>query len=226
MHAVVGDIALRVDWLSPDVAATAARLRRLGLAVVEASGARGPVLDLAGRPLAILAAPSGERHERLVALADRLSVSSSASAGPAAPGVTGLAAIGWATVDAQRASAGLLRVPVVDLLDAGPDDALGAHAYGLPAEDGEGGPPVLFLEPAREGPLAAALARFGEGPVALYLAGAPGPPADRSLRAPAATPVGAARLVRPERPWGPFLLLVGALSTDRRSLAHPTGPVA
>lgn len=66
---------------------------------------------------------------------------------------------------------------------------------------------LILLEPSTEGRLAAALARHGEGAVALYLrAPAPAPAAtDASLRP---TPLGPARLATPERRYGPHLLLI------------------
>jgi hypothetical protein len=90
---------------------------------------------------------------------------------------------------------------------AAPDDALGARAR----IDTRTHPHVILLEPSTEGRLAAALARHGEGPLALYLAieGVMPPLLTSRLRPPRRWPGGdAARLLIPARPWGPFVFLV------------------
>lgn len=71
-----------------------------------------------------------------------------------------LVALGWGTVDTERATAdaGEVATPLAD------DLLLGARATRL------GAGPVVLLEPITEGRLAAALARRGEGPIALYVA--------------------------------------------------------
>jgi hypothetical protein len=103
--------------------------------------------------------------------------------------------VGWATVDLERAAsdAGL---PTLELPA---DRLLGARAARL------GGGPLVLLEPNTEGRMAAALARRGEGPIALYVAAA-------DLAIPTTTgptavgPFGPAMLLEPGLPWGPFLL--------------------
>lgn len=96
-------------------------------------------------------------------------------------------AIGWATVDLERAAASLVPgppasaplgrpvraestpgAPDADL----PDELLGAVARIVAGPPGgpSGGPSLVLLEPSREGRLAAVLARRGEGPAVLYLA--------------------------------------------------------
>ena len=74
-----------------------------------------------------------------------------------------IVAIGWATVEIHRLAAELGREAA-----ARPDDPLLGARTALIAGD----PPLLLLEPATEGRLAASLARFGEGPVALYVTAA------------------------------------------------------
>ncbi len=137
-------------------------------------------------------------------------------------------AVGWADVDLEAAAERLGVQPAEVPRDA----ALGARtalAVGLP------GFPLLLLEPDREGPLAASLARFGPGPCVLYLraplaatslpvrpahAGAADastagrPP---SLRRPAAGPFGPQRLLDSRPPWGPHVAIVTAG-------ADPDGP--
>jgi hypothetical protein len=80
---------------------------------------------------------------------------------------------------------------------------------------------LVLLEPSTEGRLAAALARHGEGPVALYAVVAPR--ALDSLRAlavaagvrlsqPAPGPFGHSVLVAGGQPWGPHLLVAADIS--------------
>jgi hypothetical protein len=106
-----------------------------------------------------------------------------------------IAAIGWATVAAERAErelGGVLDEP--GRWEAAPrDELLGATVRLWRGEDGE--PPLLLvLEPDREGHLAAALARHGEGIAAIYITGA----AETAFTAgllprPASGPLGPAR---------------------------------
>lgn len=121
---------------------------------------------------------------------------------------------GWATVELDRAevevtaSLASFGPPTVE---ARPDDeALGARCRILRFA---GDRDLLLLEPATEGRLAASLARFGEGSMALYLV--VGPPAVERARAagfslsrPAGGPLGRERLVVVGPAWGPHLLLV------------------
>jgi hypothetical protein len=84
-------------------------------------------------------------------------------------------AIGWATVETERAEVELLRAlgdglgPFVDAPD---DELLGARCRSAAA----GTPPfVVVLEPSTEGRLAGSLARIGEGPVAVWFSLEAGP---------------------------------------------------
>lgn len=125
----------------------------------------------------------------------------------------------WATVELDRAElevVGALAGKTDGLTDPGVEDApdervLGARARLLRYP---GDREVLLLEPSTEGRLAAALARHGEGRVALYLltdASAP----ERARRAgfkltsEGRGPFGAERLVLDGPRSGPFLLLAG-----------------
>src|SRR5436190_19537373 len=77
-----------------------------------------------------------------------------------------VAGIGWATVELDRAARELASVGA--FVAAPRDAALGASAMRSPVQ--KGGPPaIVLLEPDTEGLLAAALARFGEGVLAVYL---------------------------------------------------------
>lgn len=123
----------------------------------------------------------------------------------------GLVAIGAATVDWQRAA----RVLDADFdwpsLDR--DPLLGASVRRAP---GEGEPLILLLEPDTEGPLAAGLARFGEGPAAIYVRPrrlpSPALPTRRSARS---GPFGAAWLLPGPR-WGPHVVVLEPRATIDR----------
>ena len=130
--------------------------------------------------------------------------------------------IGWATVELERAEVEVAEDwPArhglgVAHIDAAPgDQLLGASSRLVRFGDGptSAARDVVLLEPSTEGRLAAALARFGEGGVALYLIGDGGAPA-RARRAgfvlssEADGPLGPERLVVVGPRWGPFLLLV------------------
>jgi GNAT superfamily N-acetyltransferase len=88
------------------------------------------------------------------------------------------------------------------------DEALGAFAMRTRLEDGT---VLLLLEPSTEGRLAAALARRGEGPVAIWVAG---PPPGTDLPMAASALGGRSWLARPPSPWGPFLLYHQAMESE------------
>ena len=126
------------------------------------------------------------------------------------PGQTVLG-VGWATVDAERAATELARRwPRSAPFEAGTRESLlgAACLVGRPvAHDGR---PVrlVVLEPVREGRLAASLARHGEGPAALWLAGGPGTPDGGPVSRRAGGPFGPERLVLGGPAGGPHLLVV------------------
>ena len=72
-------------------------------------------------------------------------------------------ALGVATVDGERAAAGL---PGLAFRPASDDELLGARVFAAPLPTGR---TLLLLEPSREGRLTAFLARHGEGLAALYI---------------------------------------------------------
>jgi hypothetical protein len=112
-----------------------------------------------------------------------------------------LVAVGWATVDVERAVAAW---PSDDLRPLPDDPDLGARAVAI-----EGVEAVVLLEPITEGRLAAALARHGEGPIAVYLrppAGAAGSPI--TARRSGSGPFGRQALVGRGRSFGPFVIAV------------------
>ena len=121
--------------------------------------------------------------------------------------------LGWATVELDRAERELAIGPAVRSRDLSDDPLLGARSRFLEIADHDD---VLLLEPATEGRLAASLAHFGEGPLALYLL----VPPDRFgevvealvrggfvLSAEASGPFGRERLVLGGPPWGPQMLI-------------------
>lgn len=121
---------------------------------------------------------------------------------------------GWATVELDRAEAevGAMVGPSSDLTvtEAAPDLVLGARCRILRSAGTE----IALLEPSTEGPLAAALARHGEGSLVAYLlvdaaALERARAAAFSLSKEGEGPFGRERLVRLAPRWGPFLVLAG-----------------
>jgi len=111
-----------------------------------------------------------------------------------------LVALGVATVDPERWSAehGLpAPTPGAD------EPSLGARSALMVG----GAVTTVLLEPTTEGRLAAALARHGEGPVCVYMEGVDADGVDAMPVAP--TALGRpGRLVRPDSPSGPFVIMV------------------
>lgn len=120
----------------------------------------------------------------------------------------------WATVELDRAESairgdapGHARISAQAVAD---DDILGARCRLVHRERGA---PLLLLEPATEGRLAASLARLGEGPVALYATLPAGGvevlrAAGVQLSAEAGGPLGRQRLVVGGPRWGPHLIVI------------------
>ena len=126
-----------------------------------------------------------------------------------------LAAIGWATVELDRAVAELGARLATTFEPAARDGLLGATVRQSPDQE----PPILIEEPDTEGRLAGALAQHGEGPIVLYL-GVPHFAAVSSTLSTRAGrgPLGPARLLVNGPPRGPFLILVESQKrTEQRS---------
>lgn len=150
---------------------------------------------------------------------DRLLAALTAEAdAPAARATAGrLIALGWATVELDRAASEIgaeLGIPAERFLGAVESFALGARCR-VARDVLSRGVSVVLLEPATEGRLAATLARLGEGPAAAWLAVDDLPLAIDELRiAGVATsagrtgPFGAERLVLDTPIHGPYRLLV------------------
>ena len=135
-----------VTWRARVPDAVAGRFRRSGFAVTAAAGWQ---VDLGGDLVRI---EQGGTHDTLV-------VEPIAVRHPS-PSTGRLIAVGVATVDHER----LARDLEIELSAiAGEEPSIGARSWSVP------GTRLRLLEPSTEGRLAAALARHGEGPIALYL---------------------------------------------------------
>jgi hypothetical protein len=146
----------------------------------------------------------------------RQAVEAILDATPGAAAGRTVVALGWATVDADRAAAELIErwpgcgpfVPVA------PEILLGASCHaGRPITEGGLVVGLVLLEPSTEGRLAATLARHDEGPAVLWLADTSAPRApdadDRGLVSVTAEgPFGPERLLLRGRVAGPHLLLL------------------
>lgn len=135
-------------------------------------------------------------------------------------------AVGWATVDVARTAADLAAAGGGTVRPAAPDGLLGATvAVVLPAAHGTNptpvsGPALVLLEPATEGRLAEALARWDEGASVLYLGpldGDLGSALERLAAAGVRTtsgrgPFGAAAVIQDGRATRPLLMLVAVPS--------------
>lgn len=125
----------------------------------------------------------------------------------------GVVAVGWATVELDRAASQVgaaLGVVPGAFEDAAPEPLLGAHCRLGPVIEGPGegrGFRVVLLEPSTEGRLAATLARLGEGPAAAWVERRSAMPSRLSVEA--VGPLGAARLVLGGPIHGPHILLLG-----------------
>jgi hypothetical protein len=142
------------------------------------------------------------------------------------PEAIALHAIGWATVDAERAAGQLrtvLALPMLEAVALPAEGVLGARCLRLQSDDGDagGGPAIVLLEPTREGRLAAALARRGEGVAVAWVA--PGLDDTRLLAranlgglvlSPVGRgPFGTERLVLGGPAWGPHLVFTAPGAT-------------
>ncbi|HVL54820.1 MAG TPA: GNAT family N-acetyltransferase [Vitreimonas sp.] len=121
---------------------------------------------------------------------------------------------GWATVELDRATdevGAALGEARLDPVPAADDELLGARARLVRFADRD----VVLLEPSTEGPLAASLARFGEGIAVRYLVGDAQMvhrvrAAGLRLSAVGNGPLGRERRLLVGPAWGPHLLLVDA----------------
>jgi hypothetical protein len=132
-------------------------------------------------------------------------------------------AIGWSTIELDRAAAEL--GAAFDILPDRFVDAGGSIALGARCRIGRGvleGLSLVLLEPATEGLLAASLARVDEGPVAVWLTAAglapttaPGQATSAAASARRGGPLGPERLLLGGPIHGPYRLLVEPAGTIR-----------
>jgi len=118
-------------------------------------------------------------------------------------------ALGWATVELDRAASELARdlgFPVGAFRDAIGSEALGAHCRVVHGALPDG-LSLAILEPATEGRLAATLARFGEGPVVVWYTTDEGVSVEAVVGR--AGPFGPERLVTGDPVHGPHRFLIG-----------------
>lgn len=126
-----------------------------------------------------------------------------------------LASVGWATVDLERAAAEFeARWPGLRFIaPVSADVVLGARARVAGTDVSANGPApiaLVLLEPSTEGRLAASLARFGEGPTAVWVTPdrAEGKPVEPRTSARFDGPFGPERLVLGGPIAGPHVLLL------------------
>jgi hypothetical protein len=192
---------MRLRWESETPLATARWFANLlDLALESPDGV--PRIDLGGATLEVAEpADGGSTDERLHVR----ETAPTAGASPARP--IRFAAVGFATVDTERAAS----ERGWQLRRGDPDRILGADAtFVIDPER------VLLLEPRTEGRLAASLARWGEGPAAIYLAPAGDLDGAReAIRARGGRvttvstgPFGREFAILGQRIWGPHLVLV------------------
>jgi hypothetical protein len=146
-----------------------------------------------------------------------------------------LQAIGWVTVDAERAASELrtaLELPLIDAVALPADGSLGARCLRIATEleaeaeleerePGDAPPALILLEPNTEGRVAASLARRGEGVAVAWVA--PGLDDTRLLAranlgglvlsAVGRGPFGTQRVVLGGPAWGPHLVLAAPGAT-------------
>lgn len=118
-------------------------------------------------------------------------------------------AIGWATVELDRAASELaadLGISPGAFVDALDSLTLGARCR-VAASVLPGGLTLAILEPAWEGRLAATLARLGEGPAVTWYR--TDTPVDIHASSPRSGPFGSERLVTGDPVHGPHRLLIG-----------------
>jgi hypothetical protein len=190
-----------IEWVDPDPRALISRLGRAGLRP-SASGS----IDLSSATLQIVKGgdragsdrAGGLRAPNLTELPGPDVLERSGAWPERTPS---LVAIGWATVDLERATGAL---PGMAFVPAADDPLLGARVWVC----ADRVPAASLLEPTTEGRLAATLVRYGEGPAVLYVSI---PRGSRSATQ-ADGPFGSSSLIRGGPAWGPHVVVVAAFS--------------
>ena len=216
----------RLTWQAPDTRVLAASLgERLGIEPRPGGLVRGAFLlhlggcELEVRPWVSEGPQDLPRHEGRLMLEPVPNGEEAPDASPDDP--ISLHALGWATVELDRAEAEL--DPWIGEAAPGPhersDPHLGARAV-LRRGASLPGAWTALLEPSTEGAVSASLARDGEGPCALYLRPAAG--LDAWLGAAAAGAGGQLR----EGPFGRQVLLRGAFTGPHLLVTEGLDPAA
>ncbi|MFI5225179.1 MAG: hypothetical protein ACHQ3P_00725 [Candidatus Limnocylindrales bacterium] len=180
---------LRLAWPSADRPGLERRLARIGLVPDGDHTLRWT----AGSVRLVESAAGGER----LVLEPGPSTAPRMPADGTSDAALELLGVGWGTVELDRAAAEF----TMAAFEAAPDDPL----LGAFARRSIGDARLVLLEPNTEGRLSATLAKWGEGPVALYLAGR-GP--DRPFAGPASGGAAVVSTAR-EGPFGPSVILLG-----------------
>ena len=219
-------MTLRLVWATPDAEGTAMRLasvvgghvdrRAVGSSGGEPGGTTAApselVVPLVGGDVVIVPSPEPDRlllpePSRPDDRSGKVVLPGPEAGAAVLRGAPALLGLGWATVDAERALpavANAVGLPPAAFRRASDDESLGASAL----VGRLGALAIAILEPTTEGRVAAALARSGEGPCAIYVATA-------SSAASQPGPLGPAILAMADRRWGPFVVAV------RRRVAAP-----
>ena len=136
----------------------------------------------------------------------------SADAAPPGPPFAGAVAIGWATVELDRAATELAGLVAEPFVAAPGSDLLGAACRIAAAADGSARS-IVLLEPSTEGRLAATLARHGEGWVARWF-GSGAAPASAGWSVALPGPFGTERLAIGGPIGGPHVLRLDGDTID------------
>jgi hypothetical protein len=180
-----------LSWTTVDLPALERRLARIGIAAPP-----DHVLRWSSATVRLVETPGADRLRLDGWGRERPATDDADRSEPAKPGVE-LLAVGWATVELDRAAS---EFPMAAFEPAADDPLLGAFVW---RSRGDGR--LVLLEPNTEGPLVASLVRWGEGPAALYL---DVPEATARSAHPAPAEPGALSAER-IGPLGPSALLLG-----------------
>jgi hypothetical protein len=180
-----------IQWTGPELATL---LEALGAAVADG------VVELPSARIEIGRAdpPAGTQRMRVEMLAP--------GSPPTTTAMVDVAALGWATVELDHAAMSLGIRFGAGFGPAPADRLLGASVR----RSADRSPELLLLEPNTEGRLAGALARHGEGPVAVYLRTTDLMAVERLRVREGDGPLGRQQLFLDGPAAGPFLILVGA----------------
>jgi len=158
-------LRLGLAWVADDPPTAAARLSATFGAAIPADRA----VSIGGLVVIVRGPASVEAVDRLHVVERDDAPTIAAWLGPLA--------VGWATVDTDRAAEELTAAGIIDPPGVPVERFAVLGASGLRSDDSAFGVPVVLLEPLEEGRLAATLARHGEGPCAVVIGPPDGGPA-------------------------------------------------